>query len=86
MLQNFYQEFGFFGALAISAVCFFLFIFWVAGVAGIALPEDGGKVKDNKFEVLLALLVPVYPIGWLFVDMYKQRKLLQQDDNSDSNA
>lgn len=82
MLQNFYQQFGFFGALLISAVCFFLFIFWVAGVAGIALPEDGGKVKDNKFEVIIALILPIYPIGWLFADMYKQRKLLRQKEEN----
>lgn len=82
MLQDFYLDFGFFGALTIAAVSFFLFIFWVAGVAGIALPEDGGKVKDNKAQVILAIFVPIYPIAWLFVDIYKQRKLLKEPENN----
>ncbi len=81
MLQTFYDNFGFLGALGISALMFLLFVFWMAGVAGIALPEDGGRVKNNRTQVIIAILIPIYPIIWLWSDMYKQYKFMQKENN-----
>ena len=87
MLQTFYENFGFLGALLISAAMFIFFIFWMAGIAGIALPEDGGQVKNNRVQIVVAILIPIYPIIWLWTDMYKQHKfMLQNDENQESKS
>jgi len=79
MLQGFYSEFGFLGALVISGLGFILFIFWVAGIAGIALPEDGGQIRDNRWQIVCAVLIPPYPIIWLIRDMYLQHKYMNKE-------
>lgn len=72
MLKSFYELFGFMGALLLSLAIFLLFIFWAAGLAGITLPVDGGKPKYNRWEVILAILIPVYPIYWILKDIIMQ--------------
>lgn len=80
MLQSFYNNFGFFGALAISISLFVFFIFWIAGIAGIALPYDGGKKKGSDLQIIFAVLIPVYPVIWLLTDMYRQHKMMTEED------
>ncbi|MEX0720832.1 MAG: hypothetical protein WD059_09205 [Balneolaceae bacterium] len=79
MLQSFYSNFGFFGALAISVSLFIFFIFWIAGIAGITLPYDGGRKKGNRWQIICAVLIPVYPVVWLLIDMYLQREHMKED-------
>jgi hypothetical protein len=76
MLQTFYDNFGFMGALGISGLMFILFIFWMAGLAGITYPEDGGRLKENRTQIIIAVLVPIYPIVWLWAEMYRQYRFL----------
>lgn len=76
MLQSFYHNFGFFGALALSLFLFFFFILWMAGMAGITLPYDGGKKRGNNWQIVVAVLIPIYPVAWLIYDMYQQRKFM----------
>jgi hypothetical protein len=85
MLKTFYTEIGFFGALLLALGLFVLFILWVAGIAGITLPVDGGKPRGSKIEIVIAILVPVYPVFWLFYEMYHQRKFIKKENN-DLNA
>lgn len=82
MLQSLYENFGFFGALALAIFMVLFFIMWIAGIAGITLPYDAGRKKGNKWQVILAILVPIYPIIWLIVDIYLQRSIMK-DENSD---
>lgn len=79
MLQSFYESFGFFGALFMAILLFLLFIFWVAGIAGITLPYDGGQKKGNSWQIILAVLIPIYPIAWLFYDIYQQRQNMKEE-------
>ncbi|MEP1150412.1 MAG: hypothetical protein JXR20_07450 [Balneola sp.] len=81
MLKTFYESIGFLGALALALGLFVLFIIWVAGIAGITLPVDGGKPRGSKAEIILAIFVPIYPICWLFYEMYHQRKFIKKDSN-----
>lgn len=71
MLQTFYENFGFFGALIFSLSLFTFFIFWMAGIAGISqLPESKGKF----YKLAVGALIPPYPIIWLIIDIFRQRK------------
>ncbi|MTI86677.1 MAG: hypothetical protein FH748_01775 [Balneolaceae bacterium] len=79
MLQSFYNNLGFFGALGVSLLLFIFFIFWIAGIAGITLPYDGGKQRGSTFQTILAVLVPIYPIVWLIFDMYSQHQEMKED-------
>lgn len=79
MLKSFYELFGFFGALILSLALFILFIFWLAGIAGITLPVDGGKPKFNKWEVIVAIFIPVYPIYWLVKDIIEQHLFMKRN-------
>ncbi len=81
MLKTFYDAIGFFGAMALALGLFVFFILWVAGIAGITLPVDGGKPRGSKLEIAIAVLIPIYPVGWIFYEMYHQRKFLKKDDN-----
>lgn len=81
MLQSFYENLGFFGALATAFFLFIFFIFWMAGLAGIALPYDGGRKKGHTWQIILAVLFPPYPVIWLIMDMYLQKKYMQQADD-----
>jgi len=78
MLQTFYNNFGFLGALLISTGLFIFFIFWISGIAGITeLPESPSK----KWKIIFSALVPPYPIIWLIIDMYKQHRYMNTDTN-----
>ena len=81
MLQTFYNNLGFFGALILSFILFVLFILWIAGLAGITLPVDGGKPRGSKSQIIAAIIIPLYPICWVFYEMYHQRKFLKSDKN-----
>ena len=72
MLKSFFELFGFLGASILSLALFLLFILWLAGLAGITIPVDGGKPKSTKLQVLVAILVPIYPIYWLIRDILEQ--------------
>lgn len=80
MLQSFYENFGFFGALALAIFLFIFIIFWIAGIAGITLPYDGGKKKGSNVQIVFAVLFPPYPVIWLLIDIYNQRKQLKKVD------
>lgn len=76
MLETFYNNFGFVGAIVISFLCFAAFICWVAGIAGIAqLPESKSKNK----KLLICIFFPPYPFFWLFYDIYRERKMMQKE-------
>lgn len=79
MLQSFYNNLGFFGALAVSFLLFVFFIFWIAGIAGITLPYDGGKKKGSTWQVVCAVLIPVYPVLWLINDMIQQHREMSKN-------
>lgn len=79
MLQTFYDLFGFFGALGLSLALFLFFILWIAGIAGITLPVDGGKPKFNKWEVVVAIFIPIYPIYWLIRDVIEQHVFMRKN-------
>ena len=72
MLKSFFDLFGFLGALLLSLALFLFCILWLAGLAGITLPVDGGKHKYNKYKVLVAIILPVYPIYWLIRNIFEQ--------------
>lgn len=80
MLKSFYELFGFFGALFLSLALFLFFILWLAGLAGITIPVDGGKQKNDKWKIGLAIIIPVYPIFWLFKNLYEQHKYMKGID------
>ena len=79
MLSSLYEILGFFGALGLSLVIFILSIFWIAGLAGITLPVDGGKPKFSGWKVALALFVPIYPIYWLIRDIIEQQMFMKKN-------
>jgi amino acid permease len=81
MLKTFYESIGFLGALLLALGLFVFFIIWVAGIAGITLPVDGGKPRGSKTQIAIAIFVPIYPIIWLFYEMYHQRKFIKKEDN-----
>ena len=77
MLETFFNTFGFFGAILIAFIGFAIFIFWVAGIAGIVyLPES----KDKNKKILLCLFFPPYPFFWMFYDINRERKLMQDEE------
>lgn len=82
MLKTFYESIGFLGALLLALGLFVIFILWVAGIAGITLPVDGGKPRGSKIEIILAIFIPIYPILWLFYEMYHQRKFIKKENNN----
>lgn len=76
MLQTFYNNFGFFGSIFISFTGFMFFIFWMSGIAGIL---EYSKPSNRIYKLILAVLIPPYPIGWLIWDIYHQRKMMQEE-------
>lgn len=77
MLQSFYDSFGFLGSISIAYLIFLCFIIWMAGIAGISqLPES----KHKNLKLIGSVLFPPYPIIWVFVDMYRQRKLMKEEE------
>jgi hypothetical protein len=79
MLKSLYDILGFFGALFLSLGLFILFIFWVAGIAGITLPVDGGKPNNKKWQIVLAVFIPIYPIAWLIKDIIVQHRFMKKN-------
>lgn len=69
MIESFYNTFGFLGALSISVASFLLFLFWVSGVAGIAIMPDD---RYKNWKLLAAVIIPLYPVIWLCIDMFQQ--------------
>jgi hypothetical protein len=76
MLESLYNIFGFAGSLLVSFLLFMFFVFWMAGVAGICLADR--PLSKQIIFLVLAVLVPIYPVLWLIMDMWSQRKQLQQ--------
>jgi len=77
MLQTFYNSFGFLGSIAFAMFIFLSFIFWMAGVAGISqLPHSTKK----NLKLFASVVFPPYPIIWVFVDMYRQSRLMNETD------
>lgn len=76
MLETVYNNFGFVGSLVISLAIFFFFIFWMAGVAGICQEHEGKKTI--LIRLLIAILVPIYPVFWLISEMILQKRQLKR--------
>lgn len=76
MLETFYNNFGFVGSLVIALLIFLFFIFWMGGVAGICKEHD--SKKDSVFRLVMAVLIPIYPVVWLIFDMISQKKQLKR--------
>jgi len=76
MLETFYNNFGFLGSLVIALLIFFFFIFWMAGVAGICQGHD--EKTDSILRLVLAVLIPVYPVVWIIMEMISQKKQLKR--------
>ncbi len=79
MLKTFYENIGFLGSLGLSLFLFLFIVFWISGIAGITLPVDGGKAKYNKWQVLIAVLVPIYPVIWLINDIIVQHRFMKKN-------
>jgi len=76
MLETFYNNFGFTGALILAFSLFICFIFWVAGLAGLSKKQESNKTKTIRLTI--AVLLPVYPFLWMIWDMIKQKKDLKK--------
>lgn len=75
MLQTFYNNYGFVGSIAIAMLIFLSFIFWMAGVAGISqLPPS----RKKNIKLFCSVIFPPYPIIWVFIDMYRQKQLMDE--------
>lgn len=77
MLQTFYNNFGFVGSISIACLIFICFIFWLAGVAGIAQLKNGGS---KNVKIFFATIFPPYPICWVFWDMYSQSQYMKEEN------
>ena len=76
MLETLHNFFGFAGSMIVSFLVFMFFVFWMAGVAGLC---DRYKEEARQSLFLaLAILIPFYPVVWLIVDMFKQKKKLRK--------
>jgi hypothetical protein len=76
MLENLYQTFGIFGSLIISLIIFILLIFWVAGIAGLT---DSSQRSVKTWQIILSVIFPPFPVGWLIYDMIRQYKQMHQN-------
>jgi len=76
MLESFYNNFGFIWSLVIALFIFLFFIFWMGGVAGISLQHE--EKNESIFRLILAILIPIYPVVWLIMDMISQKKQLKR--------
>jgi len=75
MLETFYNNFGFTGALITAFLLFLCFIFWIAGLAGICMKNEDNRKK--AFRIIVAVLIPPYPFCWMIWDMISQKKALK---------
>lgn len=76
MLESFYNNFGFVWSLVIALFIFLFFIFWMGGVAGISLEHE--EKNESIVRLILAILIPIYPVAWLILDMISQKKQLKE--------
>ena len=76
MLQTFYSNFGFFGAIFLAFTGFLLFVFWIAGISGLAQMPDHPK---KNLKLGLSVVFPPYPLCWLAIDMYRQKQLMKEE-------
>jgi len=76
MLENLYQSFGILGSLLISLSIFILIIFWVAGIAGLT---DSSQRNIKTWQIILSVIFPPFPVGWLIFDMIRQYKQMNQN-------
>lgn len=74
MLETFYNNFGFVGSIFIAAAGFILFIFWIAGIAGLTVSTNE---KNKTRNLIIAALFPPYPLFWLLYDMVRQKRRMQ---------
>lgn len=74
MLKWAYIHLGFVGTILLSLLIFLGFVFYLAGVAGISISSGTDKAKNTL--LIIGILFPLYPIGWLIRDMIQQRKAL----------
>lgn len=70
MLKTIFENFGFVGSLILSLVIFLFSILWLAGMAGITQPKDGGKVRYKSWMVWLAIVLPIFPIAWIISQIW----------------
>ncbi len=75
MLKWSYLHFGFFGTVFLALFMFLLFIMYLAGIAGISILPDGDRTKNIK--LILSVLIPPFPVIWLFIDVYRQHKAIK---------
>ncbi|MCA1802587.1 MAG: hypothetical protein LC662_09020 [Rhodothermaceae bacterium] len=77
MIQSLYLEFGFIGSILILIFVFFCFVFWIAGISGLA---DQKHSKNPNLKIVLSIFIPPFPIVWLVYDMYRQNRRLKGKD------
>jgi hypothetical protein len=73
MLQALYQTFGFPLALLLSFLVFLLVILWLAGLAGLVISQQE-EHTSRPLSVVLAVLFPPYPMGWLIWDIIQEHR------------
>lgn len=74
MLKYFYAQFGLVGSVSFFLALFVLFIFWLAGISGLIEQNNN---KDSLAKLVIAVLIPVYPIAWMLYEMLRQRRSLK---------
>lgn len=74
MLRYLYTQFGLVGSVFSFLALFVLFIFWLAGISGIV---ERDKNKDSLIKLIIAALIPIYPICWMFYEMIRQHRKLK---------
>ena len=77
MLKTIFESFGFAGSLLLSLLIFLFLILWLAGIAGITQPKDGGKVRYKPWMVWLAVLFPLYPIAWIINQIWNHFAIMK---------
>ncbi len=85
MIQWFYSELGFAGTILVALLIFILFILWLAGIAGIVALRATNTTRSLK--LVLGVLLPPFPIGWILWDMRRQHKIIKgsRRESYDSN-
>lgn len=76
MLNWFHDHLGFGGSILITFFAFLMAIAWLSGIAGLA--DESKNEERFSWKLLAALFIPIVPIIWLFVDMYKQHAYLRR--------
>jgi len=80
MLKTIFESFGFTGSLLLSLLIFLFLILWLAGMAGITQPKDGGKVRYKPWMVWLAVLFPLYPIAWILNQIWNHFSIMNKNN------